>query len=274
MIRAVGIHGIGNYGYFRDFGSAPAACAAMSRAWSEWLAGGLGDAATADVRVAYYAHRLHRGTPQGVSDVAVLTPAAQNLLVAWVRELQPVPQVAQGPRTAQARQAADWVTRHYGPLARLFVIAFCREVETYLSAPTSPRRLAVRELVADAIGQHRPEVIIAHSLGSVVAYETLWAYPDLPTAALVTIGSPLAMPSAIADRLMPPLVKGRGRRPPSATRWVNLADRGDIVAIPRGGLGQRFDGVEDRADVIIGPWDFHSAEGYLRCPEMARCLLP
>ena len=67
MIRAVGIHGIGNYGYFRDFGSAPAACAAMSRAWSEWLAGGLGDAATADVRVAYYAHPVRTGEPLRVS---------------------------------------------------------------------------------------------------------------------------------------------------------------------------------------------------------------
>ena len=49
---------------------------------------------------------------------------------------------------------------------------------------------------------------------------------------------------------------------------------GDIwsgwLAVPRGGLGQRFDGVEDAADVVIGTWDFHSAEGYLRCPGVAR----
>jgi hypothetical protein len=56
-------------------------------------------------------------------------------------------------------------------------------------------------------------------------------------------------------------------------RWVNLADVGDIVAIPRGGLGQRFDGVYDAADVIIGTWDFHSAEGYLRCPGVAQFVI-
>jgi hypothetical protein len=272
MIRVVGIHGIGNYSYFRNLGSAPAASAAISRAWSEWLADGIAGIAAPNLHVAYYSHCLHRGTPQSVDDVAILGPVGQDLLIAWVRELQPVSQIAQGPRTAQARQAVDWVTRHFGLLTGLSILTFCREVETYLSASASPRRLAAREIVAEAISQYRPGVIIAHSLGSVVAYETLWAYPALSTVTLITIGSPLAMPTLL-NRLIPQPVDSRGRRPPPVTRWVNVADCGDIVAIPRGGLGQRFDDVEDAADVVIGSWDFHSAEGYLRCPDVARYIL-
>jgi len=271
MIRAVGIHGIGNYGYFRDLGSAAAASTAMSSAWSEWLTAGLAGITTAKLHVAYYAHCLHRGTPQGADDVAILGPAAQDLLIAWVRELQPVRQIAQGPRTAQARQAADWVTRHFGLLTRLFVLTFCREVETYLSSSASARRLAAREIAAEAIDQYHPDVVIAHSLGSVVAYETLWAYPALPSVTLVTIGSPLAMPTLL-NRLMPRPVNSLGQRPPPVTRWVNVADVGDLVAVPRGGLRQRFDNVEDATDVVIGSWDFHSAEGYLRCPDVGRYL--
>jgi hypothetical protein len=30
-----------------------------------------------------------------------------------------------------------------------------------------------------------------------------------------------------------------------------------------------FDGVEDAPDVVIGTWDFHTAEGYLRCADVA-----
>lgn len=247
MTKILGVHGIGNFKY----GSAEA----ISADWTKWLG--------ADVRVAYYAQHLHRGTPQG--DPAMLEPDEQEFLVDWVEQLVPH-QVPQGPRTARARQAADWLTKHFGATAKAFAMAFTREVHTYLSERDTVRRSKVRIEVANAIAEHKPDIVIAHSLGSVVAYETLWAYPNQPVELLITVGSPLAMPHVVRERLQPTVDK----RPPGVRRWVNLADVGDLVALPRGGL--RFDGIERDEDVAIGTWDFHTARNYLGCAEVRELI--
>lgn len=260
------MHGIGKYRYHRAAGSAEGAAAALGAEW----AGHLGDPRV-ELAVAYYAHHLHRGTPQGPEDdPAGLEPEAQELLVEWVETLQPVPSIAQGPRTARARQAADWLTRNFGAAARVFAIAFCREVHTYLSTPDSPRRMLARRAVADALAAHRPTIVIAHSLGSVVAYETLWAHPEHDVDLLITIGSPLAMPGVVLPRLLPGA--DTGGRPPRVRRWLNIADVGDIVAIPRSGLGAHFAGVERDITTTIGDWDFHTAGGYLRSPDLIKAI--
>jgi hypothetical protein len=277
-MRVVGVHGIGNLGYLDRAGSPEAAATAMAADWQGWLEAGVAaaglDAGELEVTAAYYSQHLRRGTAQAEGDLAAaLSPEEQLLLVEWVEALQLTPQIAQGPRTARARQAADWLTRRVGPAARFFVAAFCREVQTYLASTQSPRRAAARDTVSEVIVDTRPHVVVAHSLGSVVAYEALWDRPDLRVDLLVTIGSPLAMPGVVVPRLLPRVVRGRGRRPPGVGRWVNLADVGDIVAVPRSGLSGVFDEVEDLPPLTIGAWDFHTSQSYLRSPEVARVVV-
>jgi hypothetical protein len=79
--------------------------------------------------------------------------------------------------------------------------------------------------VADTIAARGARVVLAHSLGSVVAYETLWARPDLEVELLITLGSPLAPPDVVFDRLDPAPRNGKGRRPPGVRRWINVAPR-------------------------------------------------
>ncbi|MEV4511776.1 alpha/beta hydrolase [Dactylosporangium sp. NPDC049525] len=69
-----------------------------------------------------------------------------------------------------------------------------------------------------------PAVVIGHSLGSIVAWETLHeSAVDLPL--FVTIGSPLGMRSAVLPRLRPqPLWT-----PEPVKRWLNFWDRDDIL---------------------------------------------
>lgn len=261
MVDVVGVHGIGNYRHFRETGSAGAAALAAGAEWSSWLAGG--GHVTLDVRVAYYSHHLHRGTPHG-DDVTTLDDDAQDLLIGWVAALHPAPGVAQGPRTARARAAMDRLTREHGVAARRFAAAFVREVGTYLKEPSGARRLAAREAVASAVAAASgPVAVVAHSLGSVVAYEALWAHPELAVDRLITLGSPLGMPAVVFDRLEP-APGPRGGRPPGVRQWVNLADVGDLVAVPRTGLRGSFDGVDHEDPAItIGTWDFHTVRSYL-----------
>lgn len=267
MNRITGIHGIGNYHYMARTGSVTAAVDEISSDWTGALNLGLADVGLlrpADLRVAYYAHLLRRGTPQGELDPANLDGDAQDLLISFVGQLFPpaaLP-VPQGERTAQARAAADWLTRHFGSHVYRLVLVFCREVSTYLS--DLERRQTVRDTVAESIASYHPQIIIAHSLGSVVAYETLWQYPELNVNVLLTLGSPLAMPRVVFERLDPKPHNGRGARPPGVTTWANLADAGDIVAIPHIGLTSHFEGLDyDDPSIVIGDHAFHSIQNYL-----------
>ncbi len=90
-------------------------------------------------------------------------------------------------------------------------------------------RAAVRGRVAAAIGPDTT-VVIAHSLGSVVAYEVLAAEEGPARLDLVTIGSPLGHHAVIGADLEPPLVDGIGRWPRCVRRWTNVTAIGDPVA--------------------------------------------
>jgi hypothetical protein len=68
-------------------------------------------------------------------------------------------------------------------------------------------------------------VLIGHSLGSVVAYETAYRVQQ-PLPLLITLGAPLGLRTVVYERLRP--------QPPCfpahVARWVNVADRDDFIA--------------------------------------------
>jgi len=120
-----------------------------------------------------------------------------------------------------------------GRLTKLFVALCFPEVARYLAADDAPARVQAREHVAATIADRRGRVVIAHSLGTVVAYEALYARPDLEVGLLVTLGSPLALPGVVFPRLQPRPSGGIGLRPVNVRRWVNISDYGDPIAILR-----------------------------------------
>jgi hypothetical protein len=270
--RVVGVHGIWN----RQDMSAHDAAALLSSRWTAALLRGLGPRSRIETMVAYYAHHLGDETTQGHTDPAWLTQPEQELLLAWAEALGAPTEVAQGRLTQPALAAVDWIARRFRldhALLRRLVATFCREVHTYLS--DAARRGAVRDSVATTIAStsaaDQPRVVLAHSLGSVVAYETLWARPDLQVDLLVTFGSPLGMPDVIFDRLDPAPVAGRGQRPPGVRRWINIADPGDIIAIPRG-LAGSFAGIDADLTAPVGVFNAHKVTGYLSCTTTAAAL--
>jgi pimeloyl-ACP methyl ester carboxylesterase len=122
-------------------------------------------------------------------------------------------------------------------------------------------------------GGIRTVVVIAHSLGTVVAYEALHAHPQLDVDLLVTLGSPLALPGAVFPRLQPPPAGGTGLRPANVGRWVNISDYGDPIAILRL-LKTYFPGVDLDLTESVGLFDFHRAARYLSCASLAATLQP
>ncbi|WP_407917715.1 hypothetical protein [Kitasatospora sp. NE20-6] len=236
--------------------------------------------------MAYYADLLTDGAElqsagedglEGLSD-SELAQAWQWLLAAGAPGLQE----SQAGWLSPVRQGLGWLVRQHGgdlrtsrareeAMVRLerLVCALIREVDAYTSRPQV--RKAVRERVREAIRAHRPQVVVAHSLGSVVAWETLCASPELDVELLVTLGSPLGLP-ALTQRLEPPLRHGKGLRPAGVRRWVNIADGGDLVALPPE-LGGIFP-VDTHMTTGIGPFDLHTLGGYLSNGMAAAAMAP
>jgi pimeloyl-ACP methyl ester carboxylesterase len=108
-------------------------------------------------------------------------------------------------------------------------------------------------------------VLVAHSLGSVAAYETLCANPELPVTTLVTLGSPLGTPNLIFDRLIPTPLAGCGAWPAGLKHWTNIADTGDVVALEKN-LAPRF-GNRVRDVLVYKGSHAHDCSRYLTAKE-------
>ncbi|MFF7634625.1 hypothetical protein ACFZB9_15920 [Kitasatospora sp. NPDC008050] len=96
------------------------------------------------------------------------------------------------------------------------------------------RRAARARLAARITPETR--VVVAHSLGSVLAYETLCDQAhnaDWDIRMLVTLGSPLGMRALVLDRLEPVPDERRAGWPKVLGAWTNIADATDIVAAVR-----------------------------------------
>lgn len=288
VVSFAGVHGIGNHKYLKTAkGDLRGATGAVGADWSDWIGRGLRTAEVAlrergPVPVAYYADCLFRGEPMGAEDPARLTPFGQELLAAWIEEVRLSQEDAvgaaaalapQGRLTLPLRSMTQWFTERFGRQSLRIVTAAVAELATYFDPDFPDARQAARERVASMLRRHRPRVLLAHSLGSVVAYEALMAEPDLGVELFVTLGSPLAMKSVVFDRLSP-APADRGAKPQGVATWVNIADRGDPVAVPRKGVSRRFSDVARDRESSIHLVDPHRAKSYLRCRELVEEILP
>ena len=144
-----------------------------------------------------------------------------------------------------------------GLTERMFVLGL-RQFSRYLQEPSLRR--AIRQRVEDVVGSST-HVIVAHNLGSIVAYEALCAHPEWNVKLFVTLGSPLGMRNVIFNRLEPAPQNGIGSWPGSVERWVNIADQNDVLAVPRS-LQPLFAGPVEDIRVDIDSQAF-SASDYL-----------
>jgi hypothetical protein len=224
----------------------------LLRDWTPALLDGLThaghrDATTADdVVMGFYGDlfrpagdRLAVGDPMFTA--ADVEPGLEeDLLLAWWREAARVdPKVAppeadtlvRVPGSVQAALRQLSRSRFFGGLALRALVFDLKQVRRYLQDQElrEAARTTVRKLITA-----ETRVVVAHSLGSVVVYETLAAMPGHQVRALVTLGSPLGISNLIFDRLDPTPHDGLGTWPgPDNLVWTNIADRSDIVALEK-----------------------------------------
>ncbi len=116
-------------------------------------------------------------------------------------------------------------------------------------------------------------MVVAHSMGSIIAYDVLRAIgrddPSCTVDHFVTIGSPLGLPHVKYKILQESSLV---RTPSIVRKWTNLADRRDPVAADiylKDDYEANDSGVRVKDDLIMNDWGgiHHKSYGYLRCPE-------
>lgn len=111
----------------------------------------------------------------------------------------------------------------------------------------------------EAVVDDSTQVIVAHSLGTVLSYMALCNHPNWSVGTFVTLGSPLASPM-LQTMLKPAPVDGLGVWPGSVERWVNIRAIGDkATAI---GLGDMF-GPRVEEHLVDNGHRPHAPETYL-----------
>lgn len=140
------------------------------------------------------------------------------------------------------------------------------DVKAYIDRPDV--RDAVHGIVEPAIG-NQPCIVIAHSLGTVVAY---WVLAKLlrDTACVplfITAGSPLGLQSIKTGIVPPPR-----NFPEGVEKWINLTDKRDIVALTETLDEQTFlANIENITDLHNGD-DPHSIARYLADARVAKAI--
>lgn len=95
------------------------------------------------------------------------------------------------------------------------------DVESYFG-DARLRGLAIDRVTEAVAGAGDDVVLLGHSLGSVVVYDLVRERPDLPVRGLITLGSPLGLPTVLRRMDAP-------RFPDGLARWVNVLDPRDLV---------------------------------------------
>lgn len=184
---------------------------------------------------------------------------------------------------------------NFSKITDLILHRYFRDLEIYFKAerangiksPNLSARDAIRERLARVLKKHRRKDIflIAHSMGSIVAYDVLAQLDhEVNIDSFITIGSPLGLPvvmSRIYSEQRKRLEKVDFVRTPENVRrqWLNFADLEDKVAIDYELAGDFMPnscnvGVKDiqiyNNYIHNGKRNPHKAYGYLRSTALAR----
>jgi len=133
-------------------------------------------------------------------------------------------------------------------------------------------------------------LLIGHSLGSVIAYDTLWELSHEEKLAgkidlFLTLGSPLGM-NYVQNRLLGAYNTGTAKYPTNILHWTNVSSVGDITALDRKFCDDfaemiKLGIIEDIHDHCKGIYNFfhndkglncHRSYGYLVNPAVGKII--
>ena len=147
-----------------------------------------------------------------------------------------------------------------------------------------------KQLLREAVGGKDRVLLIGHSMGSIIAYDSLWELDHLEgmdncVDCLLTIGSPLGM-NYVQKRLI-----GLNRKQPvypgNIRTWINISAHGDLVALDPSLANDFGDmltlhiivNIVDKRDGIFNHYrdekglNVHKSYGYLANPVVGQAIV-
>lgn len=216
----------------------------------------LGDAVPDDIIV--------RGTDEGIDN------SYRNLLAEHLEVVREQEGITEEQILAEANllvtqrgpQNWPWVLAIVRTLNRIpgldgdMIERILRDVWIYLERRSV--RKTINAIVAPAFETDLPIVVVAHSLGSIVAYDILRDMTGRNVSHLLTVGSPLGL--EIARKALSPI-----GHPTVVGSWFNSRDKRDIVALyPLDKQYFKIDpAIEDYSGVRNRTSNAHGIRGYL-----------
>lgn len=139
------------------------------------------------------------------------------------------------------------------PFHGVIALRLLKQAYVYLN---KPHATAAVDAIVEPVLKAGPCVVVAHSLGTVIAFKLLrQLQQNVPL--FLTIGSPLAI-VAVQTALRKPR-----RVPAGVTRWFNGLDPSDFVTLGRALTAETFSaGIENRTEIDNGD-DPHASVRYL-----------
>ncbi|MDQ3287117.1 MAG: S8 family peptidase [Pseudomonadota bacterium] len=282
--------------YIHGIGNKPAE-ATLTSQWDRALFGQrMGD----KTRMAYWVNRRRHGPPtQEESDDEdhSVSPSTMRQFAARSTDIDPdhemlIQQLATGPEEEEfLRDVRDHVEANvtqasvgakgatnvvWDGLSWLFTGAFLRDVHDFFFDPAERKRM--KQSLMDVIAPGgAPFVVISHSQGTMIAYDVLSGLDPVkyPVKLFVTMGSPLGL-GPVLSRFYKWNKTRTLRVPPGVERWLNVANRGDVVSMDVD-LRDEVVGEGFSNEVVDSPNralqdDKHSATGYLRVAAVQSAL--
>ena len=153
----------------------------------------------------------------------------------------------------------------YSPFKGSIALRALSQAHSYLKEPGVDMEIdaIVRPSISD-----EPTIVIAHSLGTVVAFKLLREMGTNGSPAnvplFITLGSPLAL-STVQASLGPRFLKPQG-----VAKWVNALDPDDFVTLGKP-LNEVYfsDDIDNYDDIDNIPDDDHAIDGYLQDKRVA-----
>lgn len=187
--------------------------------------------------------------------------------------------------TATFQSVTNLIIRHYFKDLDLYYSSSIKDED---DRETAAREL-IRQRLIDILKKHRNKdiLLIAHSMGSIIAYEVLRLFKDeLDISTLVTVGSPLGQPlvmsKILAEDHRSEDEKVKPRTPENIrNKWFNLSDLEDNVAMNYNladDYGANSRGIQPEDSEVYNNYTYeqkrnpHKSYGYLRTPEISEII--
>ena len=156
---------------------------------------------------------------------------------------------------------------YFPSLHRSLLQKFLIETYLYLDNPSFIKE--VHERIARQLNGRKPCIVIAHSLGSVIAYNYLIQHPELNVQRFITLGSPLAF-QVIQSHLPQPI----GRPAAITGDWINFYSTDDfLTAFPLTQPPFQFQPAIINHGIRTHIYRPHDITGYLLHPQVVEAIL-